>query len=91
LYEGFGFPVAQAMAAGVPVITSNTSCLPEVAGGGALLVDPRSAAEIQSAMEKLLMSPELRQELGAAGMAKAQKEYRWRVCARKSLEFFHRA
>ena len=43
LYEGFGFPVAQAMAAGVPVITSNTSCLPEVAGEGALLVDPRSA------------------------------------------------
>jgi glycosyltransferase involved in cell wall biosynthesis len=91
LYEGFGFPVAQAMAAGVPVITSNTSCLPEVAGGGALLVDPRSAAEIQSAMDKLLTSRELRQELAAAGMARAQKEYRWKVCARKSLEFFHRA
>jgi glycosyltransferase involved in cell wall biosynthesis len=91
LYEGFGFPVAQAMAAGVPVITSNTSCLPEVAGGGALLVDPRSAAEIQSAMEKLLTSPELRQELGAAGMARARREYRWNICARKSLEFFHRA
>jgi glycosyltransferase involved in cell wall biosynthesis len=91
LYEGFGFPVAQAMAAGVPVITSNTSCLPEVAGRGALLVDPRSAAEIQSAMEKLLTSPELRQELGAAGTERARREYRWSVCARKSLEFFHRA
>jgi glycosyltransferase involved in cell wall biosynthesis len=91
LYEGFGFPVAQAMAAGVPVITSNTSCLPEIAGGGALLVDPRSAAEIQGAMEKLLTSPELRQELGAAGTARARREYRWNVCARKSLEFFHRA
>jgi glycosyltransferase involved in cell wall biosynthesis len=79
------------MAAGVPVITSNTSCLPEIAGGGALLVDPRSAAEIQSAMDKLLTSPELRRELGTAGMARAQKEYRWNVCARKSLEFFHRA
>jgi alpha-1,3-rhamnosyl/mannosyltransferase len=90
LYEGFGLPVAQAMAAGVPVITSNTSCLPEVAGAGALLVDPRSAAEIQGAMEKLLTSPELRQELAAAGMARARKEYRWKVCARKSLEFFHR-
>ncbi len=90
LYEGFGFPVAQAMAAGVPVITSNTSCMPEVAGGGALLVDPRSAAEIQSALEKLLTSSELRQELAAAGMARAQTEYRWKVCARKSLEFFHR-
>jgi alpha-1,3-rhamnosyl/mannosyltransferase len=90
LYEGFGLPVAQAMAAGVPVITSNTSCLPEVAGGGALLVDPRSAGEIQGAMEKLLTSPELRRELGAAGMARARREYRWKVCARKSLEFFHR-
>jgi glycosyltransferase involved in cell wall biosynthesis len=91
LYEGFGFPVAQAMAAGVPVITSNTSCLPEIAGGGALLVDPRSAAEIRGAMDKLLSSPELQQELGTAGMARARDEYRWSVCARKSLEFFHRA
>jgi glycosyltransferase involved in cell wall biosynthesis len=87
LYEGFGFPVAQAMAAGVPVITSNTSCLPEIAGDGALLVDPRSVAEIQAAIEKLLTSPALRQQLRAAAIAKA-REYRWEVCARKSLEFF---
>ena len=87
LYEGFGFPVAQAMAAGVPVITSNTSCLPEVAGDGALLVDPRSVAEIQSAIEKLLTSPALQQQLRTAAIARAQ-EYRWEVCARKSLEFF---
>lgn len=91
LYEGFGLPVAQAMAAGVPVITSNTSCLPEVAGGGALLVDPRSASEIQAAMERLLTSAELQQELRTAGMARAKQEYRWNICARKSLEFFHRA
>lgn len=87
LYEGFGFPVAQAMAAAVPVITSNTSCLPEVAGEGALLVDPCSAAEIQAALEKLLGSPSLQQQLRTAGLARAQ-EYRWEVCARKSLEFF---
>src|SRR3984957_9728002 len=90
LYEGFGFPVAQAMAAGVPVITSNTSCLPEVAGEGALLVDPRSAAEIQAALEKLLTSPELQQQLRTAGLARAKREYRWDICARKSLEFFSR-
>jgi len=90
LYEGFGFPVAQAMAAGVPVITSNTSCLPEITAGAALLVDPKSAEEIQVAMEKLLTSPALQQELRAAGMARAQKEYRWEICARKSLEFFGR-
>ena len=87
LYEGFGFPVAQAMAAGVPVITSNTSCLPEIAGEGALLVDPRSPAEIQSAIERLLTSPTLQQQLKTAAIARAQ-QYRWEVCARKSLEFF---
>ena len=89
LYEGFGFPVAQAMAAGVPVITSNTSCLPEITGGGALLVDPRSPAEIQFALEKLLISPVLQQQLRTAGRARAQ-QYRWEVCARRSLEFFRR-
>jgi glycosyltransferase involved in cell wall biosynthesis len=90
LYEGFGFPVAQAMAAGVPVITSNASCLPEVAGDGAILVDPRSAEEIRSAMEKLLTSPALQQQLRTAGTARARREYRWDICARKSLEFFSR-
>jgi len=90
LYEGFGFPVAQAMAAGVPVITSNTSCLPEVAGDAALLVDPRSAAEMQAAMERLLTSTALQQELRTAGLARAKRDYRWEICARKSLEFFRR-
>jgi glycosyltransferase involved in cell wall biosynthesis len=89
LYEGFGFPVAQAMAAGVPVITSNTSCLPEVAGEGALLVDPRSPAEIQAALEKLLTSQSLREQLTTAGIARA-RQYRWDACARESLEFFRR-
>lgn len=89
LYEGFGFPVAQAMAAGVPVITSNTSCLPEIAGEGALLVDPRSPADLQSALERLLTSPSLQKKLGAAGVARAQR-YRWENCARMSLEFFRR-
>jgi glycosyltransferase involved in cell wall biosynthesis len=89
LYEGFGFPVAQAMAAGVPVITSNTSCLPEIAGDGALLVDPHSPAEIQAALEKLLTSPALRDQLRTAGIAREQ-QYRWDTCARQSLEFFRR-
>jgi glycosyltransferase involved in cell wall biosynthesis len=89
LYEGFGFPVAQAMAAGVPVITSNTSCLPEIAGDGALLVDPRSPTEIQAALEKLLTSQSLRDRIRTAGTARASK-YRWDVSARQSLEFFRR-
>src|SRR5258708_39368482 len=89
LYEGFGFPVVQAMAAGVPVITSNTSCLPEVAGEGALLVDPKSSGELRAAVEKLLDSESLRASVGANGRARAV-HYRWSECARLSLEFFRR-
>lgn len=89
LYEGFGFPVAQAMAAGVPVITSNSSCLPEIAGQGALFVDPRSTGEIQAALEKLLTSQSLRDQLRAAGTELARR-YRWDACARQSLQFFRR-
>jgi glycosyltransferase involved in cell wall biosynthesis len=87
LYEGFGFPVAQAMAAGVPVVTSNTSCLPEITGDAALLVDPRSPAEISAALEKLLTSPTLRTTLAEAGRVRAER-YRWDRCAADSLEFF---
>lgn len=87
LYEGFGFPVAQAMAAGVPVVTSNVSSLPEVAGDAALLVDPRSQAELTGALQTLLTTPELRTRLAAAGRARAES-FRWAQCAARSLAFF---
>jgi glycosyltransferase involved in cell wall biosynthesis len=89
LYEGFGFPVVQAMAAGVAVLTSNGSCLPEVAGDGALLVDPRSPSEIARGLSELLESGALRAEIGARGRVRAQ-QFHWKACAAKSLEFFHR-
>jgi alpha-1,3-rhamnosyl/mannosyltransferase len=88
LYEGFGFPVAQAMAAGVPVITSNSSCLPEVAGEAALFVDPKSESELRAALERLLDSAALRSELATQGRTRAA-QYRWQECARRSLAFFH--
>lgn len=88
LYEGFGFPVAQAMACEVPVITSNTSCLPEIAGDGALLVDPRSAEEISVALQKLLTAEGLRNQLGRNGRVRAEGNYRWDTCAKKSWDFF---
>jgi glycosyltransferase involved in cell wall biosynthesis len=89
LYEGFGFPVAQAMAAGIPVLTSNVSALPEVAGDGALLVDPLSVEQIRTALKKLLTSPDLRRQLSRRGRQQAER-FRWETCAARSLEFFRR-
>lgn len=89
LYEGFGFPLVQAMAAGVATITSNTSCLPEIAGDAALLVDPHSAGEITAALNRLLESEPERLELARRGRARAER-YRWERCAAESLQFFHR-
>ncbi len=90
LYEGFGLPVAQAMACGVACVTSNVSSLPEVAGPGARLVNPQSMEELREALISLLESPDERARLGAAGKAYAESHYRWRLAAEKSLEFFRR-
>jgi len=87
LYEGFGFPVAQALAAGAPVLTSNVSSLPEVAGEAALLADPRSTAEIREGLTRLLLSPDLRTELARRGRCRGQ-QFRWEECAAQSLRFF---
>jgi glycosyltransferase involved in cell wall biosynthesis len=89
LYEGFGFPAAQAMAAGVPVITSNVSSLPEIAGDAALLIDPRSAGELRDAMARLLEEPDLCRDFARKGRVQAAR-FRWEECAAKSLQFFNR-
>lgn len=73
LYEGFGMPVLEAMACGTPVITSNVSSLPEVAGDAALLVDPTSVDAIAAAMVRLLSDPELRSELTSKGLRRASQ------------------
>jgi alpha-1,3-rhamnosyl/mannosyltransferase len=86
-YEGFGLPPAQAMAAGVPVIASDCSCLPEVVGGAGLFVPPRSVDALSDAMEKVLTQPELAESLSAHGKSRAGA-YHWSKCAAESLEFF---
>jgi alpha-1,3-rhamnosyl/mannosyltransferase len=86
LYEGFGFPVAQAMAAGTPVIASNVSSLPEITGDAALLIDPRSLTELRDALSRLLLSPTLRAELAARGRSRA-RAFRWETCAAQCLGF----
>jgi glycosyltransferase involved in cell wall biosynthesis len=71
LYEGFGLPLLEAMALGVPVLASDTTCIPEVAGDAALYFDPRVPRAIVSAIERLCTEDELRRRLITAGSARA--------------------
>jgi glycosyltransferase involved in cell wall biosynthesis len=87
LYEGFGLPVLEAMACGTPVVTSNASSLPEVAGEAALLVDPYNVEEIAAAMRRVLEDPDLAQELREKGLARA-KQFSWERTARQTIEVY---
>jgi glycosyltransferase involved in cell wall biosynthesis len=84
LYEGFGLPVLEAQARGVPVMTANNSSLPEVAGDAALLVDPLDVDAIADAMLRLSRDEDLRQQLIAAGHANVAR-FSWRKAAQETL------
>jgi glycosyltransferase involved in cell wall biosynthesis len=82
LYEGFGYPPLEAMALGVPAVTSRASCLPEVVGYAAELVDPLSPESIAGGMKRVLNDPERRAELIKAGADRARR-YAWSQHARE--------
>ncbi len=82
LFEGFGIPIIEAMRSEVPVITANTSSMPEVAGDAALLVSPDSVAQISTAMQQLYEQPALRQQLIGKGKVQYQK-FGWQQTADK--------
>ena len=84
LYEGFGLPPLEAMACGTPVVTSNTTSLPEAVGEAALTVDATNADEIAAAMARLLDDVSLRQRLQQAGIERAG-EFTWRCTAQSLL------
>ena len=86
-FEGFGVPPIEAMACGAPVITSNTSSLPEVVGDAALLIDPHKPDELAHAITRLLENPPLREELRQKGYERA-KHYTWAESARKMLSIY---
>jgi alpha-1,3-rhamnosyl/mannosyltransferase len=87
LAEGFGLPVVEAFASGTPVLTSNVSALPEIAGDAALQVDPRDVDAIRESMLQLAVDADLCARLAAAGSLRATK-FSWRTCAEQVLKVY---
>ena len=90
LWDGFGLPVAEAMALGVPVVAADRGALPEVAGDAARLVDPESVESIAAGIEALLDRPDERVERARRGRERADR-LRWETTARQTLATYRAA
>jgi glycosyltransferase involved in cell wall biosynthesis len=87
LYEGFGLPPLEAMAHGTPVVTSNTSSLPEVVGNAAVLVNPENVFEMMRALHRVLLDQPLREQLKQRGYEQAAR-YSWDVSVRRIIQVY---
>jgi len=85
LFEGFGLPIVEAMKCGVPVITSNTTSMPEICGESGITVDPNNVNEIANAIKKIDEDPNLREKLIKLGLKRA-KIFNWQIASEKLLE-----
>jgi glycosyltransferase involved in cell wall biosynthesis len=87
LYEGFGLPVLEAMSCGCPVLTSNVSSLPEIAGRAGLLVDPLDVREIAKGLGEMVTNNDLRKDLISKGFVQVKK-FSWEKAARETLKVY---
>jgi glycosyltransferase involved in cell wall biosynthesis len=88
VYEGFGLPVGEAMASGIPVISTTGGALPEVAGDAAVLVPPRNPSALAKAITDLLDDPERAEKLGQAGYKRVMEQFTWKNAAEKTVEAY---
>ena len=90
IYEGFGFPLLEAMAYGIPSIAAHSSSLPEIGGDAALYFPPRDSRALEAQMERVLTDAALRAQLAAAGVERAA-QFRWDVAAEQTLAVLRRS
>ncbi len=88
VYEGFGLPAGEAMACGVPVISTTGGALPEVVGDAGILVPPADPAALSKAILGILDNPERAKALGQAGYARVQKNFTWKKAAQKTVNAY---
>lgn len=91
VYEGFGLPAGEAMACGVPVISTTGGALPEVVGNAGIVVPPADADALAKAIIKILDNPDMAQHMAAAGYKRVQEHFTWKRAAEKTVEAYQEA
>jgi glycosyltransferase involved in cell wall biosynthesis len=90
VYEGFGLPAGEAMACGVPVISTTGGALPEVVGDAGILVPPSSPGALSHAISDLLAHPERARELGEFGLQRVRQQFSWQRAAEKTVAVYRK-